>query len=168
MTAEGTPIPQPVATLQATVRAASSLPASGRRPVRFLLQHVPLLLPMPLLWTSCSSGDWQPGSNQPVNTDCKAEASARTSSQEMLIVGSCCMRYLLPLVLSLLVTFSGGAALASYIDNGDGTLTDTATGLIWMRCAIGTDVGRRNLHGNGRHLHYGASPRLYVRLCGSR
>lgn len=27
--------------------------------------------------------------------------------------------------------------IGHYIDNGDGTVTDTRTGLTWMRCALG-------------------------------
>lgn len=28
-------------------------------------------------------------------------------------------------------------AFAAFTDNGDGTVTDTKTGLIWMRCSMG-------------------------------
>ena len=34
-------------------------------------------------------------------------------------------------------TFAGLAALGSWADNGDGTITDSATGLSWTKCAVG-------------------------------
>ena len=43
------------------------------------------------------------------------------------------------LVLALLLTGAASSALAAktYSDNGDGTVTDPTTGLIWMRCSMG-------------------------------
>ena len=45
-------------------------------------------------------------------------------------------RYILLLLCAFFIILSGQAH-AAYADNGDGTVTDTATGLIWMRCAMG-------------------------------
>ena len=40
-------------------------------------------------------------------------------------------------LLALLACLLGAPALAAYTDNGDGTVTDTATGLMWQRCSVG-------------------------------
>jgi hypothetical protein len=47
------------------------------------------------------------------------------------------MRCLLVPALALLAAFGSLPAHAAYVDNGDGTVTDTVTGLMWDKCPYG-------------------------------
>ena len=46
-------------------------------------------------------------------------------------------RFLLVPALALLAALAPLPALAAYVDNGDGTVTDTVTGLMWDKCPYG-------------------------------
>jgi Protein of unknown function (DUF1566) len=47
------------------------------------------------------------------------------------------LRYLLIPALALLAALASLPVLAAYVDNGDGTVTDTVTGLMWDKCPYG-------------------------------
>lgn len=47
------------------------------------------------------------------------------------------LRYLLMPALAILAALAPLTARAAYIDNGDGTVTDTVTGLMWDKCPYG-------------------------------
>ncbi|MEO8751120.1 MAG: DUF1566 domain-containing protein [Casimicrobiaceae bacterium] len=54
---------------------------------------------------------------------------------------TCALRILLASTVALVTTFAALSAHAAFTDNGDGTITDTVTGLQWDKCAYGQFAG---------------------------
>ena len=75
------------------------------------------------------------------------------------------MKYLLSAIMALFFTASAGAQTClstaaettptnQFTDNNDGTITDTATGLIWMQCSLGQTWQNGSCLGDASELNW--------------
>ncbi len=86
-------------------------------------------------------------------------------------------------LLAAVMIFSGGAALAGqkcdpgkpeatpasrFKDNGDGTLTDTKTGLTWRRCALGMEWNGNSCEGQSQEFDFNGAREAIEALNGKR